>query len=307
MISSGLFSRGIDIAASGLKSHMKKLMIVLPLAFLLACSGPNNTQTTESEMDATTLSASTTTTTDDLATTSTDVTDVNTNVTTVTTDNSSIAAETAISPIPSDTTDPMYQHWQRTNAHSWTWDLNYPGYNRPLAGTYNAAVNGNWQLVMTPELVSAWKKDNSVALWRSRSLTGNTYISASESFNTTNGLNTNTSGGTLADVNSVNYNAANGNLYQVPRFNLFLDNGTFVGYTGCNNISGRVEVTGTGLRFLNTTPSSAVECMGGLDQSVFLDMLNRIDSYTYVNGELQLMQGNQVLLRFSKNEQGMLK
>jgi heat shock protein HslJ len=159
---------------------------------------------------------------------------------------------------------------------------------------------------MTPELVSAWKKDNSVALFRNRSMSGDTYLSASESFNTTTGLdNTTSATATVADVNSVNYNAANGNLYQVPRFNLFLDNGTFVGYTGCNNISGRVEVTGTGLKFLNTSPSSAVECMGGLDQAVFLDMLNRIDSYTYVDGELQLMQGSQVLLRFKKNEHAM--
>jgi hypothetical protein len=43
--------------------------------------------------------------------------------------------------------------------------------------------------------------------------------------------------------------------------------------------------------------------MGGLDESVLLDMLKRIDSYSYVGDELQLMQGSQVLLRFKKGNQ----
>ncbi|HEX6914498.1 MAG TPA: META domain-containing protein, partial [Chitinophagaceae bacterium] len=353
--------------------------------------------------------------------------------------------------IPQDTTVPMYQHWQRTNARYWTWDMDYPGYERPVAGSYNAAINGNWQLVMTPELVTAWRPDNSRSLWVHD---GNTYLSASESFNTrssnqsgtadvntgttatgtttmngsttvdgtasgsvidkslnsaatkdgalsstydpesnqnprgsvnptgseatgtsstnaagtvssnqsatTHGLNNNASGnatvanqmnggtsgspanttvsanaavtgttgtnvqgsvgvngsvgatgstsvtgttgttGTL-DVNSINYNAYNGNIYQLPKFNLYLDNGSFTGYTGCNSISGRVAVSGNSLHFLNTTPSTMIECMGGFDESVLVDMLRRVDSYEYVGDELHLMQGNQVLMKFKKS------
>jgi heat shock protein HslJ len=305
---------------------MKRIMTVLPLAVLLAyCSGPNNTQVTEeTDMNdnSTSVTASTTTTTTDATASTTDVSDVNTNTTTVTT----------IQHNPDfDMTDPMIQHFEKVNAGNWTWDLNYPGYNRPVAGTYNAAGSGNWQLVMTPELVSAWKQDNSRSLWTSgyayngAYLGGNTYLSASESFNTKNSstasLNNNasanssiansmngstvtvngTSGVAPLDINSISYNAANGNMYQLPKLNLYLDNGSFTAYTGCNSISGRVEVTGNSIHFLNTAPSTNIDCMGGLDQGVLLDLLSRVDSYAYVNDELQLLQGNQVLLKLNKS------
>lgn len=368
---------------------MKKLTIVLPLAILLAyCSGPNNTQTTDTETDNTsgtasspgttgtnsTLANNTATTYDEISkvnqTTGGTATTSDTGVTTSSTTGTTTTGTTTVSTtttdnmdlvttdvIPSDTTDPMYQHWQRTNARYWTWDMDYPGYDRPVAGSYNSAINGNWQLEMTPELASAWRPDNSRSLWLG---TGNTYLSASESFNNTgtsgaanlnsnvgvsgslnSGLNNNASAnaatanqlnagttGTVSgsagitdtsaattgisgslgttgtmDVNSINYNAYNGNMYQMPQFNLYLDNGSFTGYTGCNGISGRVQVTGTGLRFLNTTPGTDIDCLGGFDENVLLDMLRRVDSYAYVGDELQLMQGNQVLLKFRKNGQ----
>jgi heat shock protein HslJ len=429
---------------------MKKLTMVLPLAILLAyCSGPNNTQTTDTDVDATSTSASTTATTD-MATTSSDVSDATTTISSATlsgtdtgTNTTSTSTNTSAQGISAsgnslmDPNDPMYQHWQRTNAQHWTYDMDYPGYDRPIAGSYNTAVNGNWQLVMTPELVTAWRQDNSRSLWTNGS---NTYVSASESFNTQNDVNatssingtanlkgtttnsatssgnpvyndgatipgstttgtqgsvqvngstnaatlssgtnaathgqnnnasanatvanqmnggtanssanttvssnTNTTSGTntgttgvngsasgtvgstgstninagtsmngttglnnttvAMDVNSISYNAANGNMYQLPKFNLFLDNGSFTGYTGCNGISGRVEVTGTSIRFLNTNTSTAIDCMGGLDETVLLDILKRVDSYTYVGDELQLMQGSQVLLKFKKTDQ----
>lgn len=292
---------------------MKKLTMVLPLAILLTyCSGPNNTQTTDMDVDATTTSPSTAATTDDLVSNSSEASVATTTASTTSTDDATSTLVTTT--IPHDPNDPMYQHWQRTNAQHWTYDMDYPGFNRPVAGSYNSAVNGNWQLVMVPELITAWRQDNSRSLWMNGT---NTYLSASESFNTKDNVNTNegavtdsmnaTSGlnnaVTEMDVNSINYNAANGNMYQLPKFNLFLDNGSFTGYTGCNGISGRVEVTGTSLRFLNTNTSTAIECMGGLDQSVLLDLLKRIDSYAYVGEELQLMQGNQVLLRFKKGSE----
>jgi heat shock protein HslJ len=290
---------------------MKRIMTVLPLTVLLAyCSGPNNTQITEGrDMNGSSTAVTASTTTDATAST-TDVSDVNTNTTTVTT----------IQHNPDfDMTDPMVRHFEKVNAGNWTWDLNYPGYNRPVAGSYNAAVNGKWQLVMTPELVSAWKQDNSRALWTSgyayngAYLGGNTYLSASESFNTknngTSGLNNSASTNSSAaatpiatlDVNSISFNAANGNLYQLPKLNLYLDNGSFTAYTGCNSIMGRVEVSGNSLHFLNTTPATNIECLGGLDQGVLIDLLSKVDSYAYVNDELQLLQGNQVLLKLNKS------
>jgi len=51
-------------------------------------------------------------------------------------------------------------------------------------------------------------------------------------------------------------------------------------------------------------PSAAQQFeWNGLDENVLLQLLKRIDGYTYVNDDLQLMQGNHILLRFKKDDQ----
>lgn len=287
---------------------MKKLLTALPLAILLAyCSGPNNTQTTSTTTDMDAASTTTASTvSDEAATVSTDVSDVNTSTTTtihsdrvigdVTVDHST----SAVNPIPTDPNDPMYQHWQRTNAQYWTYDYDYPGYVLPT-GNYNSAISGNWTLNMSPSLVTAWREDGSGSLWLRN---GSTYLSASESFNTRTDIGTTediTTTTTVMDVNSINYNAYNGNMYQMPQLNIYLENGSFTGYTGCNAISGRLEVSGNNIRFVNVAPSTAIDCMGGFDQNVLLDILKRVDSYAYVGDELQLMQGNEILITLKQN------
>jgi heat shock protein HslJ len=314
---------------------MKKLMMVLPLTILLAyCSGPNNTQTTTDEetIDATTTAStdnSNTNTTDVGVTTTTDeaTTDASTNTTTVSSVTTPVADINVTTQHdmsnPFDVNDPMYQHFVRTNGQYWTYDYNTLT-GAPLAGTYDVTLNGDWALQMTPELTTAWRTDNSFDLWRSsvglnttaatsdvsynneQMLFGDTYISASESFDVRDSSSVSedvSTAATIADVSTINYRAANGNMYLMPRFNLYLDNGSFTGYTGCNNISGKVHVSGTTLHFLNTSPSTAIDCMGGFSEQAFLDMLKKVDSYTYVNNELQLMQGSQVLLKFKRNAQ----
>jgi heat shock protein HslJ len=282
---------GTDIVTTSQNNRsMKKLLTALPLAILLAyCSGPNNTQTTtDTDIDATASTTTTTTVSDEVATTTT-VNHSDRTIGDVTVDHST---SVLVDPIPDDPNDPMYQHWQRTNAQYWTYDYDYPGYVRPT-GAYNSAISGNWTLNMTPSLATAWRTDGS---------NGDTYLSASESFNTTTGASTTEDATvtTVVDVNSINYRAYNGNMYQMPTLNIYLDNGSFTGYTGCNAISGRLEVSGNNIRFLNLAPSTAIECMGGFDQSALLDLLRRVDSYAYVGEELQLMQGNEVLLTLKK-------
>ncbi len=97
--------------------------------------------------------------------------------------------------------------------------------------------------------------------------------------------------------------AANGNQYQMPRFNLYIQNGSFTGFTGCNNISGRLILEGEhGLRFENTTPSTAIDCPGGLDEKAFLEMLATVDSYTTENGQLQLKAGDRIVLTLNQSQ-----
>jgi len=95
--------------------------------------------------------------------------------------------------------------------------------------------------------------------------------------------------------------AINGNNYMLPRLNLFIDNGSFTAYTGCNNAIGKIVVNGSSLHFEEANPSSNVECIGGFDQSAFVDRLRRADSYDVVNNQFRLKQGEQVLMTFAKN------
>jgi heat shock protein HslJ len=95
--------------------------------------------------------------------------------------------------------------------------------------------------------------------------------------------------------------AVNGNNYMLPKLNLFIDNGSFTAYTGCNNAIGKIVVNGSALHFEEASPSSNVECIGGFDQSAFIDRLRRADSYDVVNNQFRLKQGEQVLMTFAKN------
>ena len=437
---------------------------VLPLALMLAyCSGPNNTQTTQSTDDTSSATASTTTdnttdattASDETATTGTTTTNTNTEATgttaSTTSETTDVTGTTANSGtmnddytyeyrgrVTVDTTDGRWAHWQRVNGQHWTYD-----FDKKQTGDLNLAVNGGWQLVMTPELVTAWRNEDRSQVYagmypsldgnnlasRTQLMAGETFISASESFDNTNtnsNLNSNanlnatgtsgatgsvnvngsTNAGTISSNNnsssthalnnnasansaagntmngskvsgsvntgtstlnnngttgtasvngsasvgttdslgsvdgsaslrgttdslgsasvdanlnatsgtdasttstlgieSVDYTAANGNYYQLPRFNLFIDNGSFTGYTGCNAISGRVEVSGNTLRFQDTNPQTKIECTAGFNEQALLDLLKRVDSYQYSNDELQLLQGGQIVMRFKRNGQ----
>lgn len=97
--------------------------------------------------------------------------------------------------------------------------------------------------------------------------------------------------------------AVNGNNYMMPMVNLFIGNGSFTAYTGCNNALGTLTVNGNSLHFQDPAPSTNIACTGGFDQAAFIDRLHRADSYDMVNNQIRLKQGDQVLMVFSKNGQ----
>jgi len=104
--------------------------------------------------------------------------------------------------------------------------------------------------------------------------------------------------------NTKNYlMAVNGNMFQAPRLNLYLQNGTFVGYTGSNQLVGTLKVDGTQLHFDQTMPSTNMSAMGGFSQAAFMERLGRVDSYDITDGQLRLKQGNEVLFVLAKNAQ----
>ncbi|HEX8462260.1 MAG TPA: hypothetical protein VF623_12555 [Segetibacter sp.] len=112
---------------------------------------------------------------------------------------------------------------------------------------------------------------------------------------------TTTTTDTAAGASPVNIlTAVNGNNFVLPTLNLFIENGSFTGYTGSNNLAGSVMMNGNSVRFQNLIPSSAFTGTGGFDQSAYIDRLSRADSYDVVNGQIRLKQGEQVLLVLTK-------
>jgi heat shock protein HslJ len=102
--------------------------------------------------------------------------------------------------------------------------------------------------------------------------------------------------------NTKNYlMAVNGNMFAVPKLNLYLQNGTFVGYTGSNELVGNLTVNGTQLKFDQLTPSTNMPAMGGFSQAAFMERLGRVDSYDITDGQLRLKQGSEVLFVLGKN------
>jgi len=99
--------------------------------------------------------------------------------------------------------------------------------------------------------------------------------------------------------------AVNTNTPIQPYIHLYGSNGSFVGYTGCNRISGFISGTGSNsIHFDNSNPATAIPCAGGNDEQAFINALQRVNAYSISNGQLQLMDGNNVVMTFSKNAGG---
>ncbi|TDH19706.1 META domain-containing protein [Segetibacter sp. 3557_3] len=114
------------------------------------------------------------------------------------------------------------------------------------------------------------------------------------------GADANTTSGTAVDNSNI-FMAVNGNPFAMPKLNMFIENGSFTGYTGHNNIMGTIKVEGNTLHFNELMPSTNIQSHGGFDQAAYLDRLRRADSYDVTNNQLRLKQGDQVLLVFGKS------
>jgi heat shock protein HslJ len=86
-----------------------------------------------------------------------------------------------------------------------------------------------------------------------------------------------------------------------PGINFFGNNETFAGFTGCNKISGRYTLSGANkISFQNAAPSTKMACIGEYDEDAFLTTLRRVNTFRLNNGNLELMEAENVLLVFSK-------
>lgn len=97
--------------------------------------------------------------------------------------------------------------------------------------------------------------------------------------------------------------SANPNMHvpEAPSLRFFGSNETVSGFTGCNKFSGRYTQTGrNSISFQNVNPSTKMVCIGNYDEEAFMSLLRRVNAFRSTGGQLELLDGNDVLLTFSK-------
>jgi heat shock protein HslJ len=88
---------------------------------------------------------------------------------------------------------------------------------------------------------------------------------------------------------------------EAPSIRFFGSNETVSGFTGCNKFSGRFTQTGSNsISFQNVNPSTKMVCIGSYDENAFMNLLRRVNSFRSTGGRIELMNGNDVLLVFSR-------
>lgn len=85
-----------------------------------------------------------------------------------------------------------------------------------------------------------------------------------------------------------------------PSISFYGLNETFSGFTGCNKYSGRYKITGNKILLLDGAASTKMVCIGEYDEQEYLNSLKRINSFRASNGRLDLMDGVDVILTFSR-------
>jgi heat shock protein HslJ len=163
--------------------------------------------------------------------------------------------------------------------------------NGSMNGTTGAPVQGSTDGTTTGSMSGNASGTMNASGNMSGSMNANANMNASGINNSNSGIDNTT------DV----YTAVNGNKYMMPRLSLYLDNGTFTGYTGCNNITGKVTVDGNRLTFENAMPATNFGCTGGFDQDGFMDRLRRADSYEVSGEQLHIKQGSEILFVLAKS------
>lgn len=85
-----------------------------------------------------------------------------------------------------------------------------------------------------------------------------------------------------------------------PSISFYGLNETFSGFTGCNKYSGRYKLSGNKIVLLDGAASTKMVCMGDYDESAFLNSLKRVNAYRSNNGQLELLDGNDIVLVFGR-------
>lgn len=100
---------------------------------------------------------------------------------------------------------------------------------------------------------------------------------------------------------------AQGSSYHIPErptISFFGSNETFSGFTGCNRYSGRYEVADSNTIILkNAAASTKMVCIGDYDEDVYLSNLHRVNKFKGTDDKLELLEGDNVILTFTKEKE----
>lgn len=84
-----------------------------------------------------------------------------------------------------------------------------------------------------------------------------------------------------------------------PVLNINASNRVFYGSTGCNSMSGSFNFSGNDIQFGRSINTSKMNC-NDYDEASFIAALKKVDNYTLNGSQLDLKQGNTVLLTFQR-------
>ena len=94
--------------------------------------------------------------------------------------------------------------------------------------------------------------------------------------------------------------SSDNNWTKQPYLNINLNDKTFSGNSGCNSIRGKFTIADNYIGFDKNIASTKMACQGSYEKT-FLDALLKINRYTISKDELELGQGEIVLMKFKKS------
>lgn len=165
-----------------------------------------------------------------------------------------------------------------------------------LEGTWELeSINGKWLTArsnLKPEVIAKAVHDAARAKSGSETVV--------DTIRMKDGIKTSTSTIIWERDSSAKITPPQGGNYHIPEkpsLRFYGLNETFSGFTGCNKISGRYNTSDTsGISFNNATPSTKMVCMGDYDEGSFVKAINRVNNYKVTKNQLQLLDGNEVVL-----------
>lgn len=94
--------------------------------------------------------------------------------------------------------------------------------------------------------------------------------------------------------------ASDNNWAKTPYLNINVRDKTFSGNSGCNSISGKFIVKESYIEFDKNILSTKMGCAGQSENS-FLSALLKVNKYTVLKEDLELSQGEIVLMKFKRS------